>query len=83
MEDGGKLLSLPVNSNPLTTAIMKKYYSPKIYLGIDAVYYLSVALEAWTKTLTPRNCEENKPQIFLAAKFMHQFCFEERFKGWK
>lgn len=61
---------------------MKKYYRPKIYLGIDAVYYLSIALVAWINSLTPRNCEEDKPQIYLAANLMHQFCLEERFKGW-
>lgn len=61
---------------------MKKYHSPKIYSGIDAVYSLSIALETWTKYLTPLTCNEDKSQLFLAAKLMHQFCFQERFKGW-
>lgn len=61
---------------------MKKYFKPSIHTGIDTIYSLSIGLETWTQYLTSMTIEEDKPQMFLAARILHAYCLQQKFKGW-
>lgn len=61
---------------------MKKYFKPTIHTGIDAIYSLSIGLETWTQYLNPVTIPEDKPQMVLAAKILHEYCYQQKFKGW-
>lgn len=61
---------------------MKKYFKPRTETGIDAVYSLSIGLETWTKCLSDICLEDDKPQIYLAARILHEYCFQQKFKHW-
>lgn len=76
------MLSLPVKSNPLTTAIMKKYHKPQIEKGIAVIYSLSIGLEVWIENITSRTADEDRPQMLEAAKILHGYCLNNLFKGW-
>lgn len=59
---------------------MKKYFKPSIHTGIDAIYPLSIGLETWCKYLETSKADKDKPQIVLAAKILHAYCFQQKFK---
>jgi hypothetical protein len=59
---------------------MKKYYKPNIYTGIDAIYFISIGLETWCKYKDTSKVVENKPQMVMAAKILHAYCFQQKFK---
>lgn len=61
---------------------MKKYRKPRIEKGASAIYSLSVGLETWTKYFTKYTMNEDLPQIQLAARLIHAYCFDNLFKGW-
>lgn len=61
---------------------MKKYRKPTIVTGIDAVYFLSIGLETWCEYFKPVTIAVDKPQMVLAAKILHEYCYQQKFKGW-
>ncbi len=60
---------------------MKKYSKPNIYRGANVVYYLSIGLETWCQYAHPLTITEDKPQMFFAAKIIHEFFLQQRICG--
>ena len=77
----GKVLSLSAINNPLKTTNMKKYFKPKIYPGIEAIYPLSIALETYCEYLNEREPTDIMTEMVMAAKILHAYCLKQKFKG--